>query len=81
MAFTLANFARVSASANTNAPTIWSYNSGADAALTVEAAGYFLSQYNKLAVGDVIYCKCSDANHILTVATVSATALTTAVLV
>jgi len=54
MAFVLANFARVSSSGNTSAPTIWSYNATADAQADIDAADYFLAVINQVQVGDVL---------------------------
>jgi hypothetical protein len=40
---------------HSDAPSIWTYASGADAITAVDAAGYFNSAADRLQVGDLIY--------------------------
>lgn len=54
MAFDRANFQRVGPQ-NSNAPSFFTYNSGADALTTVDGSGYFNSIAAILQVGDLIY--------------------------
>lgn len=42
---------------NSNAPSWFTYNSGADALTTVDGSGYFNGAASKLKVGDCIYVK------------------------
>jgi hypothetical protein len=42
---------------NSNAPSMFSYGSGADAITTVDGAGYFNGAASKLQIGDLIYVK------------------------
>ncbi len=64
MAFVRANFARVTSSANTSAPTVWSYNATADTQAAVVAADYFLDAINEIQVGDLLmYVSDSNAKY------------------
>lgn len=54
MAFLRAGLARVSSSANTDAPTVWAYTT-ADTIADVNTADYFLSAINEIALNDVIF--------------------------
>lgn len=76
MAFALAGLARISASGNTAAPTIWSYASTGEAKATIIAANYFVTVYNKLAVGDFVFIRGSDGYTVVTVTTSTSTGLT-----
>lgn len=80
MAFVLASFDKLSAEGTSAVPKIWGYRSASDNTATIEAANYFDSVIDKLAVGDMIYVNASDANHILAVTSVT-THVTTAALV
>lgn len=67
MAFNLDNLARISSSANTNAPVLFSYVTSADALATVKGAGYFndlvpdlTNGVGKVKIGDVILVAASD---------------------
>lgn len=51
-------------------PTFFTYRSASDAAATVAAANYFASAVWQLSVNDLLYCSCSDAVSMLTVATI-----------
>jgi hypothetical protein len=42
---------------NSNAPSLFTYGSGADAIATVDGSGYFNGAASKLQVGDAIYVK------------------------
>lgn len=54
MSFALASLKRVGPQCS-NAPTIWTYASGADALTAVDLTGFFNAVAAKLKVGDVIY--------------------------
>lgn len=91
MAFTIANWTCISASlsqgqetvdvygvGNTvlNAPNIFMYGSPNDAAATIEASNYFLSQYASLSVGDWIMGFGTDTSFILQVTASTSTSVT-----
>lgn len=80
MAFSLDNFDKLSQEGLTTVPKIWGYRSASDNTATIEAANYFDSVIDKLAVGDMIVVNASDANHLLMVTSVT-THVTTAALV
>lgn len=71
MSFDINRFARASVGLNTgkvtaggsvyNGPAIFTYESAADAAATIEAANYFADVVYKLAVGDLIFANGNDA--------------------
>lgn len=54
MAYSHPNLHRASASANSDAPTMWTYSTS-DTIATVVAAGYFNDAAADLSVNDVIY--------------------------
>lgn len=41
---------------NSNGPTVWAYNAGADTHADVDGAGYFNAVADRLKVGDFILC-------------------------
>lgn len=54
MSFDASKLARVGPQ-NSNAPTLWTYASGADAITAVDASGYFNDAADRLQVGDIIF--------------------------
>lgn len=58
MAYTHPNLHRVSSSANSDAPTIWSYTT-TDSAADLNTADYFLLAIEDLVAGDLIYATTS----------------------
>lgn len=54
MSFDASKLARVGPQ-NSNAPTLWTYASGADAITQVDASGYFNDAADRLQVGDIIF--------------------------
>jgi hypothetical protein len=93
MAFTIANWACISASLNQgqetvvpfdgsstvlNAPNIYMYGSPNDTAATIIAANYFLTQYVNLRVGDWIMGFGTDTSFAVQVTAVSSTSVTVA---
>ncbi len=91
MAFTIANWAEVSASLNQgqetvvpfggsstvlNAPNMFIYGSPNDSVATVIASNYFLPMYASLCVGDWIFGNGSDAYFAVVVTAVSSTSVT-----
>lgn len=56
MAFEASKFGRVTSSANSNQPVVWSYNAGADSNATVAGSGYFNAANTSgyLKAGDII---------------------------
>lgn len=56
MAFDATKFQRIGPQ-NSNAPSWFTYASGADALTTVDGSGYFNAVASKLQVGDAIYVK------------------------
>lgn len=93
MAFTIANWACISSSLNQgqetvtpyggsptvlNAPNIFMYGSPNDAAATIVAADYFLSEYASLSVGDWIMGFGTDTSFAVQVTAVSSTSVTVA---
>ncbi len=45
---------------NSNAPSIWTYSSGADALTAVDLTGFFNTVADRLKVGDLIYVRPSS---------------------
>jgi hypothetical protein len=72
-------------SASGQAAGMWTYNATAlgsnDSTAAVEAANYFNGASGYLKIADMIYIACNDANHIITVTTNAAGAVTTTQLV
>jgi len=84
MALNKENFIPLSAMANSNAPRIFSYNSGGDNLAAVKVSGYFndvaksdIAPGYGLLSGDFILVDASDGQSILFVAVVPATGVTT----
>jgi len=58
MAYSHPNLHRISSSANSDAPTMWSYTT-TDSAATLNTADYFLLAIEDLKAGDLIYATTS----------------------
>ena len=78
MAFSYANWDKLSAEGNTNVRRIFAYYNIGDTLATIVAADYFLPVYASLAVGDQIYVTGSDGVDIYRVTAVSSTSVTVA---
>lgn len=76
MAFTLANWARNSASNVPGAPAVFTYNGGTDTFDTITASNYFLSEYINLNVGDLIFINGTDLSGFVKVTVVSSASVT-----
>lgn len=56
MALDITKFMRIGPQ-NSNAPSMFTYDSGSDALTTVDTSGYFNGVASKVQVGDLIYVK------------------------
>lgn len=68
MAFVAANLGRVTSSASSLHPTVWSYNGGADSIITMVGSGYF-NGIADVKIGDIIMCVGGGATAALTTVT------------
>jgi hypothetical protein len=73
MTFSLVNFDKLSAEANTNVRRLYAYTNLSDALATIIAADYFLSIYASLSIGDEIFVYGSDGygTYVVTASTSS----------
>ena len=71
MAFDLSNFDKLSVEGKPDVPKLWSYSSSADAVATIVASAYFNDLIAKLAVGDLMEIKGSDADVLVRVTSVT----------